>query len=210
VIWPVITAVLITFSGAVIVFAIIERTVPQEEFATYTRDAGRGGRPWSAAELDQVPTASGASIRADAIVSLVLLALVALLPLVPASFFYVDSGDPGQTFVDPALWSGWLQAFYVLLVLVAAMQVWKLVTGRFSGAMLGIEIVLDIVFAVYLTALLTTQQVAHPELAAQFGGDGSVTGVVLVIVLVVIWGVTVWDQWDSVRAWRRARRTRPA
>lgn len=205
VIGPVVTSLLVTFAAVVLLFVFIERVVPQDEFAKYAGGAGRAGRRWSAADLETT-TASGASFRGDAIASLVVLALVALLPIVPTTFFYVDGGVEGRTFVNPALWNGWLQAFYALLVLTAAMQVWKLVTGRWTRAMLAVEIALDVVFAAYLTALVTTQQVAHPEVAADFGGDGSVNGVVLAIVVVAIWAVTVWDQWDSIRAWRLERR----
>lgn len=208
VIGPVVTSLLTAFGTLVLVFAVIERAVPADELAKHTGSSGRRGKAWSAEDLEKrSTTASGATFRGDAIASLVVLALAALLPIVPTTFFYVDGAVSGRTFVNPALWNGWLQAFYVLLALLMALQVWKLVTGRWTAAMLALEIPLDLVFAAYLTALVVTQEVLDPQLAATFGGDGSVPGLVLPAVVVAIWAVTVWDQWDSIRAWRKERRT---
>jgi hypothetical protein len=199
------------FAVAVIVFAVIERTVPPEERAKAAGMSRATGEPWTPEELEsEVPTAP--SRRGDAIASLVFYGILALLPIVPSSFFYAGHLNEARPFVNQALWDFWLPAFYVLLALGVTTRIWLLVRRRWTTPLFVVEIVLDLVTAVFLTALVMTQQVADPFLVEtvreQVGRvDGVETGTLVIVPLVVvgIWAITLWDQIDTYRAWRHDR-----
>ena len=98
-----IPAVLIAFAAVTLLFAIIERATPmgaQSGGRVRASAASPGHRPqWTVDSLEDVPP-GGASVRADAIVSLVLLVLLALVPFVPTTAVYVGGLNDGETFVN--------------------------------------------------------------------------------------------------------------
>lgn len=67
------------------------------------------------------------------------------------------------------------------------------------------EVSVDVVFGVFLTALALSQDsLIHPELVPADGG--TVTTAIRWSVVVAIWAIVIWDQFETVRAYRRAGR----
>lgn len=192
---------LLGFLGALtLIFALVERTSTPQSLDRMTR----GDRQWSAAELKaERPHEPG--VRGDAIGGLVLLAVLALLPLVPTTFLYVGDLNDGGSFVNPDLWDLWLPVYWVILAASAAVEVWALISGRWTTRHAAVRIVVHVVLWAFVIILLLTQQVIDPALPNGAGsGDWNlwsqrITAVVLAVVAV----------WDLVAIFRRWRRLRP-
>lgn len=70
--------------------------------------------------------------------------------------------------------------------------------GRF-----GIEVVVDGVFCTFLTVLVESHDpVIHPDLVAADDG-GTATTAIRWIIIATIWVTVVWDQVETLRAYRR-------
>lgn len=193
----VLTAVFTVAGVFTLVFAIVERTLPRVEQERFGRT---GGHAWTVDDLsEERPGQVG--VRSDAIAGLVFVAFMALVPLVPTSFLYVAHLNDGGPFVSQALWDFWLPAYYVLLGLEAAVEVWDLVAGRWSLPQLLARAGVSVAFAVYLTWLFLTQQVLDPAIPV---GDAPRDWTIRVTVAVV-WLVTVWSLVDIGRKWRTRR-----
>lgn len=201
VIGGVLTAVFTVAGVFTLVFVIVERTLPRAEQERFGRT---GGRAWTVDDLSEERPGQ-AGVRSDAIAGLVFVAFMALVPLVPTSFLYVAHLNDGGAFVNQALWDFWLPAYYVILGLEAAVEVWALVTGRWSLPQLLVRAALSVVSAVYLTWLFLTQQVLDPAIPL---GDVPWDWTMRVTVAIV-WLVTVWNLVDIGRKWRTRQPSRP-
>jgi hypothetical protein len=201
VIGGVLTAVFTVAGVLTLVFVILERTLPRAEQERFGRS---GGRAWTVDDLSEERPGQ-AGVRSEAIAGLVFVAFMALVPLVPTSFLYVAHLNGGGPFVNQALWDFWLPAYYVLLGLEAAVEVWALVAGRWSLLQLLSRAALSVVSAVYLTWLFLTQQVLDPALTL---GDVPWDWTIRVTVAIV-WLVTVWSLVDIGRKWRMRQPSRP-
>src|SRR5699024_6568366 len=73
---------------------------------------------------------SGSTVRADAIVALVFIVLLASVPLLPTSVFYVGHLNDGEPFVNPELGAVWFIGYWALLAAITAGVVWRLRRGR--------------------------------------------------------------------------------
>jgi hypothetical protein len=146
-----------------------------------------------------------AGVRSDAIAGLVFVTFMALVPVVPTGFLYVAHLNGGGPFVNQALWDFWLPAYYLLLGLEAAVEVWDLVAGRWSLPQLLARAAVSLAFAVYLTWLFLTQQVLDPVIPT----GGAPWDWAMRITVAVVWLVTVWSLVDVVRKWRARQSVRP-
>ena len=198
-------AVFIAFAAVTILFAIIERATPMGTQAS-TGDAaeqvgeklraGAERRPrWTVSDLEDVPP-GGTSVRADAIVSLVFLVLLALVPFVPTTAVYVGHLNDGETFINPDLGVFWFVGYWVLLALTAVGAVWRIRRRRLSTGPVALDMITDLVMAVFLTLALLTQDVLHPAI------DTASALPVAVWAIPLIWAITIWDQVSTVRGYR--------
>lgn len=158
--------------------------------------ASAARRPrWTVASLEDVPP-GGTSVRADAIVSLVFLVLLALVPFVPTTAVYVGHLNGGETFINPDLGAFWLIGYWVLLALTAVAAVWKIRSQRLSTGPVALDMTTNLVMAVFLTVAFLTQDVLHPAI------DQASSLPVALWAIPLIWAITIWDQVSTVRAYR--------
>lgn len=191
----VVVALLVATGVVTVLFAVGERVLPERDRAELTRSAGYG--EWSPDDLHHEPP-SRRIPRGEPVASLVFLAIMALLPVVPSSFFYVGHLNDGGSLVDPGLWRGWLPAYFLVLAVLVLLEVWKLAAGRWSAPMLAAGLVADVALAVLLTAAVLTQQILDPRLLAGWSPPDWLP----VAVVVAVWAVMVWDQAVTLRNYR--------
>lgn len=189
-------ALLWAFAAWTLVVVIIERTTPEGEPSPLTLTP-----TWDPAHLDG--PRGGADTRVDAVVSLVMLAILVAVPFVPSTFLYIGHLNGGEPLVNPAIPTGWLTGYVLLIGALALVQVWRLVRPGRSPARLGIDVVVDVVFGVFLTVLvLSHDSVIHPDLVAADDG-GTATTAIRWSIIATIWVIVVWDQIETLRAYRR-------
>ena len=189
-------ALLWTFAAWTLVVVIIERTTPEG-----ARNALSRTPTWDPDDLDR--PGSGTDTRADAIVSLVMLALLAGVPFIPSTFLYIGHLNGGEPLINPDIPTGWVVSYLVLIGALALIQVWRLARPGRSRGRLALEMATDIVFGVFLTALVLSQQtVLHPDLLPADGDGGPATAIRWGLVAAV-WVIVVWDQVETVRTFRR-------
>src|SRR5699024_9670508 len=141
--------------------------------------------------------------RVDAVVSLVMLAILAAVPFVPSTFLYIGHLNGGEPLVNPDIPTGWLAGYLLLLGALALVQVWRLVRPGHTRVRLGVEVAVDVAFGAFLTVLVLVQdQVIHPDLVATDHGGTAATAIRWSLVA-TIWAVVVWDQVETLRAHRR-------
>ena len=203
-------AVFIAFGAVTLLFAIIERSGPTAVARTGTSGTGEPGtsapppgtsarrradasRRWTVDRLEDV--SPGSSVRADAVVALIITGLLALIPLIPTTALYVGHLNDGETFINPELGLPWLIGYWVLLVAMAAAAIWRISRPRLTTVRVAIDMVTDLAMAVFLTVALLTQDVIHPAIA-----PASDLPVQLLTVL-FIWAIVIWDQVATVRAY---------
>ncbi|WP_029090435.1 HAAS signaling domain-containing protein [Brevibacterium album] len=193
-------ALLIAFATLTILLAVVERTSGAEDRSARGRLPGM--RPWTVEQLGD-RAASGSSVRADALVSLVLIALLAAVPVIPTSFLYVGHLNGGEPFVNPGLAAGWFLGYWGLLALLAATEVWKAVRARLTPGPAFAGITVDVLIAAFLTVALLTQRVLHPAL----GDEGLLDGALgTVLAVAAVWAIFACDLVSTLRALRESRR----
>src|SRR5699024_8203282 len=101
-------ALLIAFSVVTVLFAVFERVVVPSPASSATGSSpiaaggrGTGRRRWTISDLEELPTAGG-SVRWNGVASLIVLVLLAAVPLLPTTLFYVSHLNDGETFVNPS------------------------------------------------------------------------------------------------------------
>jgi hypothetical protein len=198
-----ILAVLIGIAVVTVLLALAERLLPEKDKAQLAAPAARS--EWTVDDLVRERAAREIA-RPEPIASLVILAVMALVPFLPTSFFYVGHLNDGGGFLNPDLWDGWIPAYLGFLLVFALIEIWRLASGRWSTAMLATMMAADVAFAVFLTVAFLSQDVLDPAL---FTGSGGEPGWYQSIAVVLIWTVTVWDQLATVKAYRAARSLRP-
>ena len=198
-----ILAVLICLAVVTVLLALAERILPEKDRAQLAAPAARSD--WSVDDLVRERPVREIA-RPEPIASLAVLAVMALAPFLPTSFFYVGHLNDGGGFLNPALWSGWIPAYLGFLLVFALIETWRLTSGTWSTAMLATMMAADVAFAVFLTAAFLSQEVLDPAL---FTGSGGEPGWYRGIAVVLIWAVTVWDQLVTVKAHRATRSLRP-
>ncbi|MDN5594171.1 MAG: hypothetical protein L0G56_09280 [Brevibacterium sp.] len=190
-----IVALLTAFAAITIIFALGDK-----EMSGGAADKIAGTKKdWSVDQL-RATDAKAKQIRAEAVLNLIFLVLLALIPLIPTSLVYVGHLNNGETFINPDLGSGWLLGYWAFLTLMAVIEVIKLVRSSTSAALIITGVVLDVAMAVFLTIALLTQQVLHPDLTSASGAE-----VQQIITVIAIWAIVIWDQISTWRAHRANR-----
>ena len=179
-----------------LVFAIVERSedrkvMPVEE--------------WSVDQLPE-PRPRGAGLS-DLVASLVFLGIAAGAILWDLFVGFVPT-QPGLSFLDPALWPGWILALFALMVLEAGLAVTVYVVGRWTIGLAIVNGVLNAIIAIPAIWLLMQGALINPEYFPTIIGEGGdeVGAIVSVIVGFVIAGVAVWDTVDGALKAHRARK----
>ena len=191
-----VTALLITFAIMTILIGLGDRGL---DGGTTQQLPGPQSKAWSVDDLRRKDT-KGSQVRAEAILNLIFLVVLAVIPLLPTSLFYVGHLNNGETFINPGLGIGWLLGYWAFLALMAALEVIKLVRSSTSSALLITGMVLDVAMAVFLTIALLTQPVLHPDLTSASSAE-----LQQVITVIAIWAIVIWDQISTWRAHRANR-----
>lgn len=191
-------ALMWAFTAWTLLVVIVERSTPEGIRTPLKPTTG-----WDPAKLETTPMRP--ETRLDAVASLVMLSVLAAAPFVPSTFLYIGHLNGGAPLVNPALPTVWIAGYLLLIVALALVQVWLLLRPGFQRGRLAVEVVTDVMFGLFLTALVLSQdQLIHPDLV-DTGGGGTGTAIRWGIVA-AIWAVVVWDQAETLRAYRRARR----
>lgn len=189
-----VTALLTAFAVITILIGLGERNM--DGGATEKLPGGRS-TPWTVDDLHR-RDAAASQTRAEAVLNLIFMVLLALIPLIPTSLVYIGHLNDGETFVNPDLGTGWLLGYWSLLALMAVIEVIKLVRAAAGTGLLITGSVLDVAMAIFLTVALLTQQVLHPDLTNPAGAE-----VQQIITVIAIWAIVIWDQISTWRAHRR-------
>ncbi|QUL79869.1 MULTISPECIES: hypothetical protein [unclassified Brevibacterium] len=192
-----VTALLIAFAVITILISLGERGL---DGGTTQQMSGPRPRAWSVDDLRPKDT-KGAQARAEAVLNLIFITLLAAIPLVPTSLVHVGHLNDGETFINPDLGTPWLLGYWAFLALMAAIEIVKLARSSAAVGLLVTGMVIDVAMAVFLTIALLTQPVLHPELTSAANAN-----VQQIITVIAIWIIVVWDQvttWRTVRGWRR-------
>ncbi|WP_193101445.1 HAAS signaling domain-containing protein [Brevibacterium aurantiacum] len=190
-----IVALLTAFAAITIIFALGDK-----EMSGGAADKIAGTKKdWSVDQL-RATDAKAKQIRAEAVLNLIFLVLLALIPLIPTSLVYVGHLNNGETFINPELGFGWFLGYWGFLALMAIVEVVKLVRSSAKTAVVLTGAILDVAMAVFLTIALLTQQVLHPDLTSPSGAE-----VQQIITVIAIWAIVIWDQISTWRAHRANR-----
>lgn len=200
VVGAVLNAMLWALGSMTALFWLFERVLPERDLRSLL---GGGGRRWTVEALEP-DVVNARDARSEAIAGLVFLVILAILPLVPTSFLYVGHLNDGGPFVNQDLWSFWLPAYYTLLVMVAALNVWTIMRGMVRSIVV-VRAVLDLAGGLFLTALVLTQQVIDPAIDSGIIQTAGAGDWVDVLYLAVIWLVVAWDLYICVKYWRTLR-----
>lgn len=199
-----VTALLTAFASITIILALGDR------FGTGNPGSSKQGsgassnttKPtprWTVDDLNQTDPEVG-RIRSEAIVNLVVLPVLAAIPLIPTTMFYVGHLNNGETFINPGLGTIWLIGYWALLALMMIVEIMRLVRPTRSISLVVASTVVDVAMAIFLTVALLTQPVLHPDLTTSAGAN-----LQQVITVVAIWVLTIWDQINTWRGYRSIR-----
>ncbi|MET3860948.1 hypothetical protein ABIE38_001873 [Dietzia sp. 2505] len=192
----VVSALLWAFAAWTLIVVIVERATPEGDRNPLTTSA-----TWDPSELDH-PRARP-DTRIDAIVSLNLLAVLAAVPFVPSTFLYIGHLNGGEPVVNPDIPTVWLAGYLALIGVLALVQIRRLARPGASRRRLAVEVVSDVAFGAFLTALVLSQDsVIHPDLVSA-GGDDLPAAAIRWSVIATVWVIVIWDQVETLRAHRR-------
>lgn len=185
-------SLLVAFAAITILIALGDRDLSAE-----TAEKINGAKaPWSVDQL-HASNIRAKEIRAEAGLNLVFIVILALVPFIPTSLFYVGHLNDGEPFINPELGTGWLLGYWGFLVLMAIIEAVKLVRAQAGPAIVFSGAIIDVVMAVFLTIALLTQTVLHPDLTNTAGAE-----VQQIITVIAIWVIVVWDQVSTWRTYR--------
>lgn len=185
-------ALLVAFAAITILIALGDRGL-----SGGTAEKINGAKtPWSVDQL-HASNIRAKQARAEASLNLVFIVILALVPFIPTSLFYVGHLNNGEPFVNPELGTGWMLGYWGFLALIAIVEVIKLVRSSASAALLLIGAALDVAMAVFLTIALLTQDVLHPGLTNTSGAEFQ-----QILTVVAIWVIVIWDQVSTWRTYR--------
>jgi hypothetical protein len=202
------TAILSAFSVAITVavqvgfwitvaFAVIERT------STGRR---RTQSEWDPSDLPEVPT-SKVGIGETIFAILAYLLFIGLIAWQQNIWVVESAGGEPVPVLDSDLWSFWLPWFIVLAVLEMAFALVLYAVGHWTWVLAGVNVVLNLVFAVPAVVLIVTDQVISDSFRTTFGEFMPVVEMFLRVIPFVIVGIAVLDIVDGFRKAARARRT---
>ncbi|MGW0215936.1 permease prefix domain 1-containing protein [Micromonospora chokoriensis] len=186
-------AVQITF-WLTLTFAIIERTQAAVDLPEWTVD-----------QLPDAPVRRGIPL-ADTIASVIMLVLtIGYLPFQHYQSWVRGTDGENIPLLDPALWSFWLPALIVVLVLSVIFEVVKYRIGRWTWGLFGVKALLNLAFSVPLAWLALTDRLLNPALGerlswvAEVGNRESIGLAIAVGTAAVV----IWDLVDTARKTRQ-------
>lgn len=196
---PVVIQVIVNVAfWTTLVFFIIERS-------TKNADIGLVGA-WT---IDRLPDMRerGAKLS-DLVASLIFLGLAAGAVLWDHFIGFVYFTDRGWLpFLAPDLWPWWIAGLFAALAAEALLAIAVYARGRYTWALAGANLVLNVVVAVPVLLLLNAGQLINPEfwptLIPPDSAD-TVTSVMTIIFGFVIAGIAIWDSIDGFLKARRA------
>lgn len=196
---PVVIQVIVNIGfWTTLVFFIIERSTKNE-------DIGLVGK-WS---VDQLPEMrdNGAKLS-DLVASLVFLGLAAGAVLWDHFVGFVYFTDTGwMPFLSPELWPWWIAALFVAIAVEALMAIAVYAKGRYTWALAGVNLALNLVIAVPAVWLISVGRFVNPEFwPTVIPPDSSATveSVMTIIFAFVFAGIAIWDSIDGFLKARRA------
>lgn len=181
-----------------LVFFIVERSAGGKDVGFVSE--------WSPDDLPE-PKEQGAGL-ADLIASLVFLTAAAgafLWDRFVGTAFLAQEG--WMPFLDPRLWPWWAAAFFVLLALEGLLAIWVYAQGRWSAASATVNLLLNVAIAVPVLWLLSQQRLMNPDFFAALIPEDAAT-VTTIISTLAGFGIVAIAGWDTVDAFRKARRAR--
>lgn len=179
------------FFWMTIVFAFIERVAPG--------DAGvpAGFSNWQVDDLPPVP-AKRQITAVDSVIGIVLLIFAAVAIFWQQFRSVFNNTDGAVPLLHPDLWSGWIPAFMVLLVLGIVMEIWKYLAGHWRMRIVVANALLDVVTMAFVVLLAATQPMVNPEFAAAYENVAGAPLSERVIELIVVGGTLIIGIWDIV------------
>jgi len=174
-------------------------------FAIIERAGGTAHLPeWSLDRLPALPRKTQVTL-ADTVASLVVIGLVIVL-LIAQNFrsFVPDGGDDAIAVLDPDLWSPWLALLVGVLVLSAAVEIWKYRVGRFTWPITGATAALSIAFAVPVIWLASQDRLLNPAFVTALDLSRDTVDAIGVVTICVVAAVEIGTVFDAVVKTRRA------
>ena len=190
-----------------VAFVIVERsdTNPSELGSAKTG-------AWTVSQLPKLPNKRQISI-AETLTNIVFLTGFTVWIILP---FVWSQGDESVPFLNPDLWQVWLPVFFVLVVLTLIHEVFKLIIGNWTKALMITNVILCLSSIAYIIALVMTQEIFNPAFLATLSED--VVGKLrdsarwarwsVNISAAIIIGIYVWDMVNSIILSRRLNRQR--
>ncbi|TDC85297.1 hypothetical protein E1193_03095 [Micromonospora sp. KC606] len=178
-------------------FAVLERTRTPLDLPEWSVDQ----LPDAPVERDVTLTDTCASIA-------FLLLTLAFLPWQHYRSWVSDADGDNLPILDPALWTSWLPVLAAVLVASIGLEIVKHRTGRWTWPLVGVNVVLNLAFALPVGYLLLTDRLLNPALVERFAWlreDGNMDMSTNVAVVVVA-TISIWDITESVVKARRHNR----
>ncbi|MEU8330755.1 permease prefix domain 1-containing protein [Micromonospora sp. NPDC048839] len=175
-------------------FAIIERTQTAVDVPEWTVD-----------QLPDAPVHRNIPL-ADTIASVVMLVLtIAYLPFQHYQSWVHETDGGNIPILDPALWSFWLPALIVVLVASVIFEVVKYRIGRWTWALFGTKVLLNLAFAVPLVWLALSDRLLNPALAERLSwvAEADNRDALGLAIAVGTAAIVVWDLIDTALKTRR-------
>ena len=171
-----------------LVFAVLERS-PGTSVPLTT---------WTPEQLPQPRDDAKAGRLGDLIASVVFLVLFAIAIVWQQSgAIWINGERQPIPVLDPALWSFWIPWFLVLIVVEIAFAIVIYLRG-WTWTMAGINVLLNVAFAVPALWLFLSGQLFAPEFVEAIGWPwGEASGVTVAVFVFAVIGVTVWDIIDG-------------
>ncbi|MEU7803762.1 permease prefix domain 1-containing protein [Micromonospora arborensis] len=177
-----------------LVFALIERSQTAVDLPEWTVD-----------QLPDTPVRRGIPL-ADTIASVIMLMLtIGYLPFQHYQSWVHGTDGDNIPILDPALWSFWLPALIVVLVASVIFELVKYRIGRWTWALFGTKVLLNLAFAVPLAWLALSDRLLNPALGVRLSwlaeaDNRNSLGLAIALGAAV---VVVWDLVDTAIKTRR-------
>ncbi|SCF24913.1 permease prefix domain 1-containing protein [Micromonospora chokoriensis] len=177
-----------------VTFAVIERSQAAVDLPEWTVD-----------QLPDAPARRGIPL-ADTIASVIMLVLtIGYLPFQHYRSWVRDTDGENIPLLDPALWSFWLPALIVVLVLSVIFEVVKYRIGRWTWGLFGVKALLNLAFSVPLAWLALSDRLLNPALGERLSwvAEADNRESIGLAIAVGTAAVVVWDLVDTARKTRQ-------
>ena len=111
----------------------------------------------------------------------------------------------GLSLLDPRLWPWWIGALFVVMAFEALLAIGVYAKGRWDIGLATVNAILNLTIALPVVWLIMGRQLINPEFFPTIVGEASDT-VGGIVAIVTGFGIVAIAVWDSVDAFRKARR----